>query len=87
MFVFVNISPASNVDSFGFQVNTSYNQAITSTYFRVLHAEDDSAASLAYDNGRDSANSTSYCQLCGDPGGGSDESTSGVMYLLSLIHI
>ena len=81
VFYFVNINPASDVYNFGFQVNTSYNQSITSTFFRALHAEDDSSASLGYDDGRDLANSTSYCQLCGDPGGGSDESMSGAMHL------
>ena len=48
VFKFININPATNATTFGFQVNasgeTGYNETITSTYFRAYHQEDDGGA-------------------------------------------
>ena len=45
---FININPATNATTFGFQVNasgeTGYNETITSTYFRAYHQENDGGA-------------------------------------------
>ena len=67
VFKFINIHPASDSAEFGFQAdtgaNTSYNQTITSTFFKALHRQDDVVTSLAYDTWADLAESTSFQRL------------------------
>ena len=85
-FWLVDINPASD-STFQFQANasgqTGYNEIITSTFFRAIHAENDSQAVLSYDDGRDQAQGTAYQDLIGDAGSGADESHVGVLNLFS----
>jgi hypothetical protein len=87
MFVFTDINPATDDAHFTCQFNESggadFNETITSTVFRGYHAEDDSAANLAYDTGADQAQGTAYQHICGNVGNGADESCAGIMHLFS----
>ena len=64
VFKFINIHPQTTEKDFSFQVdtgtNTNYNQTITSTMFRALHAEADDDASLGYTTAYDKAQGTSF---------------------------
>jgi len=86
-FVFKNIHPAD--DSVYFTVNFStdsgsnYNVTKTSTVFIGFHNEADSTAVLQYQTADDLAQSTSYQKMTVLIGNGSDESSSGSMYLFN----
>ena len=87
MFVFVDINPATDNQTFSFQCSidggSNYNVTQTTTYFRAYHFEDASAAGIGYITGNDIAQSTGF-QLIGDSGGnGADESLSGILHLFS----
>jgi hypothetical protein len=87
LFTFNNIHPATNETQFAFQVdtgtNTSYNQTITSSYFRSLHHEDDSTAALQYKGEQDQAQGTSFQKICINVGNENDESCSGTLHLFN----
>jgi len=81
----VNMHPETDNKTFLFQVNASgasgFNEAITSTYFRAKHNEDDSAVSLDYIAAFDQGNGTAYQVLPNEVGADGDQSTSGVLTL------
>ena len=87
MFKFYDIHPATNETQFAFQVdtgtNTSYNQTITSSYFRSLHHEDDSTAALQYKGEQDQAQGTSFQKICINVGNQNDESCAGTLHLFN----
>jgi hypothetical protein len=87
VFKFINIHPQTTEKDFSFQVdtgtNTNYNQTITSTMFRALHAEADDDASLGYTTAYDQAQGTSFQVLSGDVKADSDSSVSGSLTLFN----
>ena len=87
MFVFTDINPATDTAIFTFQANAtdsdSYDETITSTFFRVYHREDDSSAALGYNTGSDQAEGTAYQQLSDSIGSGADESYAGTLHLFN----
>lgn len=85
-FHFVNLHPANNAVAISFQVdtasNTSYNQAIASSFFRTKHHEDGSAQEIAYVASYDQKPADQAFQLlCNDLGNANDESVSGLFTL------
>ena len=87
IFKFYNINPATDTAIFTFQANAtdsdSYDETITSTFFRVYHREDDSSAVLGYNTGSDQAEGTAYQQLSDSIGSGADESYAGTLHLFN----
>jgi len=87
LFKFINIHPATNDVTFGFQTdtgtNTNYNQTMTTSFFQARHSEADSLAALAYTTNRDIAQGTGFQTLIYDVGNGNDESCSGELYLFN----
>ena len=87
MFVFTDIGPAT--DNVILQFNGSidggsnYNVTKTTIAFRSIHEESTSDPQVAYLNGADLAQSTSYQRLIEDMGNGSDESGVGILHLLN----
>jgi len=86
-FTFNNMHPQTTEKDFSFQVdtgtNTNYNQTITSTMFRALHAEADNDASLGYTPAYDQAQGTAFQVLSGDVKADSDSSVSGSLHLFN----
>ena len=87
-FEFINMHPATNDVSFTFNGTSdgsNYNVTKTTTAFSAYLGEGGGGAAIAYDSGRDLAQSTSYQQLManGGLGNGNDESTSGELFLFS----
>ena len=81
---FTNIHPATDSTKFTCQfdtgTNTSYNQAITSTFFRA--AQDESATTdFGYKTAEDQAQGTAFQTLTGTIGNGNDESCAGILHL------
>jgi hypothetical protein len=87
VFKFYDIHPATDNTFLTFQAdtgtNTSYNQTITSTFFKSLHDEADGTTSLAYDTGSDLAQSTSFQYLSRNVGNDNDQSISGTLQVFS----
>jgi len=85
-FRFTDIHPQTDGQNFQFQAdtgtNTSYNQTMTTTFFRAYHYEDDSATGLAYHAPSDLAQSTSFQRLA-QSGNGNDECVSGSLHLFN----
>ena len=85
IFKFYNIHPATNDQSFAFQVdtgtNTSYNQTITSTFFNAQHDESDSNTYFMYRTSGDQAQGTSFQRLTEGTGNDNDQSCSGTLNL------
>ena len=87
MFKFINMHPASS--NTHFRVNfrdggSDFDASKTTTTFFSRHKEDDSGASLGYDNSRDLANGTGYQDIYFDTGANaSDECGSGTLFLFS----
>jgi hypothetical protein len=85
VFKFYDIHPATNSTDFTFQVdtgtNTSYNQTMTTTVFRALHDEADTAASMSYDSGRDQAQGTGFQILAHEIGNDNDSCVGGSLHL------
>ena len=86
-FHFTDIHPATDRTQFAFQVdtgtNTSYNQTITSSFFRSLHHEDDSTTALQYKTEQDQAQGTAFQKMCINVGNGNDESCAGILILFN----
>ena len=85
-FEFINMHPATN--NVGFSVNfrdggTSYDATKTTTAFRAYHAENNEAAVLEYETGRDLAQSTSAQKLTTSTGNDNDKSVSGTLDLFN----
>lgn len=87
VFEFFNINPATDSESFQFQVNasgqTGYNETITSTYFAANHNEAGTDANLAYTTARDQAQGTGYQWLTSTQGSGADECSAGELHLFN----
>ena len=87
VFKFIDIHPATADQDFTFQVdtgtNTSYNQTMTTTFFRAFHSEDNGNESLGYDANRDQAQATGFQQLINDIGTDNDHSGCGTLTLFS----
>ena len=85
IFKFFDIHPATNDQSFAFQVdtgtNTSYNQTITSTFFNAQHDESDSNTYFMYRTTGDQAQGTSFQRLTEGTGNDNDQSFSGTLHL------
>ena len=86
-FEFINIHPATNETQFAFQVdtgtNTSYNQTITSSFFRSIHSEDNSSAALQYKTEQDQNQGTAFQKICINVGNENDESCAGTLTLFN----
>ena len=88
MFVFTDINAATDQAIFQFQVNATdgadYNDsAITSTYFRAYHKENDSDAALTYLTGGDQAQGTAFQNITQGLGNEADSCVAGVMHLFN----
>ena len=87
IFKFTDIHPATDGAAFSFQAdtgtNTSYNQNITSTFFRAVHSEADDTPSLAYVPDNDLAGATSFQVLANGTGNGNDECLAGTLTIFS----
>ena len=87
IFKFYDVNPATNSVQFSFQGNASgqsgYNETMTTTFFRSLHAEDDSGTGLGYETGYDQAEGTSFQTIVGQQGNGGDESCVGTLWLFN----
>ena len=92
MFVFTDIGPATDQTQFSFQVNATDDAGggfdtslITSTFFRAVHAEDDSPAELGYVTNTDLAQSSNFQMLNekDQVGNAADESLAGILHIFS----
>ena len=87
VFYFVDINPATDDVTFGFQCSTdggsSYGMTVTSTYFRAWHSQDDTSTGLTYDTNRDIAQGTGQIALTDSIGSDSDQSSAGELFLFS----
>jgi len=86
IFKFYNLHPSGSGD-FGFQVNASsqsgYNETITSTFFRAIHNEGNTAASLGYVTGSDQAQGTSFQELARTMSTDNDAGLAGELHLFN----
>ena len=88
MFKFIDVNPATNSANWTFQMDiasgSSYNQTMTSTFFRALHSEDDtSTATLGYDTGNDQQQGTGFQILAQNVMNDADASVCGELFLFS----
>jgi hypothetical protein len=77
IFSFIDIHGTSDPGGIRFQGTTdgtNFNIATTSTNFRAYHAEDDSAAALAYATGYDQSQGTGFQYLTATHGNDNDQS-------------
>ena len=85
LFTFKNIHTSGNDIKFFMQGNavggSGFDETITSTYFRALHKEDNSATSLTYEAGQDQAQGTSSHELIDALGSDNDQCVGGSMTL------
>jgi len=85
IFTFNNIHPATDsadiMINFSTDSGSNYNVTKTSTHFRALHDEADSATSLAYDNSSDMEQGTGDLNILLNIGNGNDECGSGYLHL------
>jgi len=86
-FVFSSIHPRTDDVYFQFNLSTdsgsNYNVTKTTTMFRAVHNETDTATDLSYTDFADLAQSTSYQALTTSTGSGADESGSGSLTLFN----
>jgi hypothetical protein len=88
-FWFINIYPQTDDSQFGFNGSTdggsNYNIAKTTTFFRAVHAENDTAAQIDYTTGDDLAQGTGNQPLIhsGSIGNASDENACGFLSLFN----
>ena len=87
LFTFNNVHPATDAAELGFQANAAggsgFDETITSTYFRAVHDEADSANTLNYDATRDQAQATGFQEIASDIGNENDQSASGYLHLFN----
>ena len=87
IFIFNNIHPQTDEKNFVFNLSvdggSNYNVTKTTTMFYAEHREDDSATQFAYETGSDLAQSTTEQLLNFSHGNGSDESSSGELFLFN----
>ena len=86
VFKFYNIHPSAE-SCFAFQAdtgtNTSYNQTITSTFFRAYHNEAGTESGLSYFTATDQAQGTAFQRLVENPqlGTNNDENLNGYLHI------
>ena len=87
VFKLYDIHPATDQANLTFQAdtgtNTSYNQTVTSTYFRANHTEDDSSANLSYDANRDQAQGSNFIEFMSGLTDDNDSGSSGMIHLFN----
>jgi len=87
IFKWYDVNPVTDSANFSVQFNAAggsgFNETMQTTAFRAMHAEDDGAAEMTYEASLDQANGTGYQVLNNDPGNGSDESSTGELYLFN----
>ena len=88
IFKFYNINAATSGAQFTFQCNatdsTSYDEAITSTFFRTKHFEDDSGTPVInYETGSDQAQGTGYQTIASSNYNAADASSAGELHLFA----
>jgi len=85
LFKYINVHPATDSANFTFNMSadtgSNYNVTKTTTFFRLYHAEDDSATDFAYDTSNDLAQSTAFQRLLESAGNDADQSCSGLLQL------
>ena len=84
-FEFINMHPATDNTSLGFQANAAgasgYNETITSTTFLAYHNEGDGDTALTYAASMDQAQGTAFQAISGAVGNDNDQTTSGKLHL------
>ena len=87
VFKCISIHPATNQTNLTFQAdtgtNTSYNQTVTSTYFRAAQVEDGSGTGVSYDNGRDQAQGSSFIEVLSGLSSDNDSGSVGTIHLFN----
>ena len=88
VFKFYDIHPATNNVQFSFNGSvdggSNYNVTKTTTNFGAYHFEDDSAAALGYESGKDLAQSTDFQKLSSQStGNANDEANAGTLHLFN----
>ena len=87
LFKYITIHPATNDQAFQFQGSidsgSNYNVTMTTTKFRAYNLENDGGYGLVYQNASDQAQGTSFQNLHGGLGNGSDEQCSGEFFLFN----
>jgi len=88
IFKFYNCNPATDSQSFSFQVNATdgadfNDSAITSTYFRYQQIEDGSSTLLSYTDDKDQAQGTSFQPMTVGTGSDTDESCAGELHIFN----
>ena len=84
MLVFVNIHPSYNGARLRFQMGSSYNTAMTTTFFNAFHAEGGGVDyGLGYLTANDQANGTAFQDLTREIGNDADQSGSGILHLFT----
>ena len=85
VFKFIDIHPATDNTSLGFQANAAgasgFNETITSTTFLAYHNEGDGDTSLTYAASMDQAQGTGFQAISGAVGNDNDQTTSGKLHL------
>ena len=86
-FVYINCHPANDGGELEFNGSidsgSNYNVTKTTTMFYADHREDDSNTDFSYETGSDLAQSTTEQLLNFSHGNGSDESSSGELFLFN----
>ena len=87
-FEFIDIHPATDNTSLGFQANAAgasgYNETITSTTFLAYHNEGDGDTALTYAASMDQAQGTAFQAISGAVGNDNDQTTSGELWLYGI---
>ena len=84
IFKFIDIHPSTNGALFNVNFRdggSSFDATKTTTQFRAYHNESGSDTSLAYEAGRDSAQSTGVQTIGADSGNDNDQCTAGTLHL------
>ena len=84
IFKFIDIHPSTNGALFNVNFRdggSSFDATKTTTQFRAYHNEGGSDTSLAYEAGRDSAQSTGVQTIGADSGNDNDQCTAGTLHL------
>ena len=86
-FTFNNMHPSNDGNNLRFQTSTdggsNYGVTVTSTLFRAQHSEAGTDTSLAYRDGRDLAQSTSFVAITESVGNDNDQTGSGYLQLFN----
>nr|BAR38094.1 hypothetical protein [uncultured Mediterranean phage uvMED] len=87
VFKFYNIHPSGDDVVFSFQASTdggsNYNTTATTTFFRGLHNESDSASTVEYGTSHDEAQTTGIIDVDASIGGDADQHACGTMQIFN----